>query len=313
MNTPVNCTDSELSTFLQGLVEGYLPTYYSDTNPSAQSRSNPIASKSYTHGKKTVSFLGFQFTAILGHLTESLGKIASKWCAGGFPALIYPKQNRTQMELEGRQADFGTKWRELPMKCDPVTFSLRTHRCLWDEDLDKSYATFPEWGIMLDGAFWEHDTPELVTLGIEFGYWATPNARDWKDTAGMNKERKDGREKIDQTPRQVYASLDGSGLFTPPTASENWGEIVTGTTRYAAQNAELITPNVDAPAQQWMKCPTKSETELNTPAPNRLGLLNPAFSEWLMGWPIEWTDSKPLATDKFQAWLLSHGEHSAKE
>ncbi len=31
------------------------------------------------------------------------------------------------------------------------------------------------------------------------------------------------------------------------------------------------------------------------------------FAEWMMGWPIEWTDLKPLATDKFQQWQLSHG------
>ena len=31
-------------------------------------------------------------------------------------------------------------------------------------------------------------------------------------------------------------------------------------------------------------------------------------SEMLMLWPIEWTDLKPLATDKFQQWLQQHGE-----
>ena len=28
------------------------------------------------------------------------------------------------------------------------------------------------------------------------------------------------------------------------------------------------------------------------------GSLNPTFSEWLMGWPLEWTDLKPLEMDK---------------
>jgi hypothetical protein len=37
------------------------------------------------------------------------------------------------------------------------------------------------------------------------------------------------------------------------------------------------------------------------------GSLNPNWVEWLMGWPIGWTDSRPLATDKFQQWLHSHG------
>jgi len=29
------------------------------------------------------------------------------------------------------------------------------------------------------------------------------------------------------------------------------------------------------------------------------GQLNPTWVEWLMGWPLEWTDLKPLATGKF--------------
>lgn len=34
---------------------------------------------------------------------------------------------------------------------------------------------------------------------------------------------------------------------------------------------------------------------------------NPNLSEWLMGWPIDWTGLRPLEMDKFQQWLRSHG------
>ena len=37
------------------------------------------------------------------------------------------------------------------------------------------------------------------------------------------------------------------------------------------------------------------------------GQLNPTWVEWLMGWPLGWTASKPLETDKFQQWSHSHG------
>jgi hypothetical protein len=37
------------------------------------------------------------------------------------------------------------------------------------------------------------------------------------------------------------------------------------------------------------------------------GRLEPALWEWAMGWPDTWTELKPLATDKFQQWLRSHG------
>jgi hypothetical protein len=37
------------------------------------------------------------------------------------------------------------------------------------------------------------------------------------------------------------------------------------------------------------------------------GQLNPDWVEWLMGWPIGWSDLKPLGMDKFLLWLRSHG------
>lgn len=36
------------------------------------------------------------------------------------------------------------------------------------------------------------------------------------------------------------------------------------------------------------------------------GKLNPEFVEWMMGWPIGWTELKPLAMDKFHEWLQQH-------
>lgn len=40
------------------------------------------------------------------------------------------------------------------------------------------------------------------------------------------------------------------------------------------------------------------------------GHLNPEWVEWLMGWPIGWTDLRPLATDRFQSWLRAHSNYS---
>ena len=38
------------------------------------------------------------------------------------------------------------------------------------------------------------------------------------------------------------------------------------------------------------------------------GQLNPTWVEWLMGWPLGWTDCAASATDKFRQWLRSHSE-----
>lgn len=35
--------------------------------------------------------------------------------------------------------------------------------------------------------------------------------------------------------------------------------------------------------------------------------LSPLFAEWVMAWPIGWTDLRPLETDNWRAWLSAHG------
>jgi hypothetical protein len=37
------------------------------------------------------------------------------------------------------------------------------------------------------------------------------------------------------------------------------------------------------------------------------GQLNPTWVEWLMGWPLGWTDCAAPATARFRQWLDSHG------
>ena len=38
------------------------------------------------------------------------------------------------------------------------------------------------------------------------------------------------------------------------------------------------------------------------------GKLNPTWVEWLMGWPLGWTDLKPLVTDKSLCVPQEHGK-----
>ena len=38
------------------------------------------------------------------------------------------------------------------------------------------------------------------------------------------------------------------------------------------------------------------------------GKVTPNHQEWLMGWPLGWTDLKPLEMDSFQSWQRHHGK-----
>lgn len=44
--------------------------------------------------------------------------------------------------------------------------------------------------------------------------------------------------------------------------------------------------------------------------PHQDGQLNPEWVEWFMGWPIGWTELKPLAMDRFLEWLHQHSPSS---
>ena len=45
------------------------------------------------------------------------------------------------------------------------------------------------------------------------------------------------------------------------------------------------------------------------PQPVDGGSLNPTWVEWLMGWPLGWTDCAASATDRFRQWHASHGAY----
>ena len=51
-----------------------------------------------------------------------------------------------------------------------------------------------------------------------------------------------------------------------------------------------------------------SQMKRNTPPLNAVagGALNPVWVEWLMGWPLGWTDCDPLEMDKYRWWRLAH-------
>jgi DNA (cytosine-5)-methyltransferase 1 len=52
--------------------------------------------------------------------------------------------------------------------------------------------------------------------------------------------------------------------------------------------------------------PVPTISQAGKPSSNGTRKLNPLFVEWLMGFPLGWTDSAPLATASFRSWLLTH-------
>lgn len=173
MKGPLNCTSSELSTYLRALAADCLPTSCSATNASVPSKSIHIASKSYQHGKKTVSFHGFQFSVTSRNSTGDRGK---DWLILS-PEDSHAKTLVTQVrELESQEVRVGSgnKCLEWFARLDRNTSLWRTPQPWLIVDLEPSLETWPRWGTMRDGECFPLPMLAHRTSEREFLYWRTP-------------------------------------------------------------------------------------------------------------------------------------------
>lgn len=178
MSEPINCSPSELSTYLRALGEGYLATYCLDTAPSAQSKSISIASKSFRKGKKTGCFHGFPSLTMSRLSTASRGADLSIASAAGsrVKTLAAPEKDSASKREPGQ--GFGRRWHVSFAKYNPATASWKIPQCLLGAGWDEYVETWPEWGIMQDGGCWGLTPPDLSTTEPEFGWLPTPIRSD---------------------------------------------------------------------------------------------------------------------------------------
>jgi len=107
---------------------------------------------------------------------------------------------------------------------------------------------------------------------------------------------------------------------TPSQIAGKHGEYLVTTVARLSTLTHQDAHNNGAPAQTRRNTPPLNALVNTVPPASGLqppdsppagGPLNPDWTDWLMGLPIGWTASKPLATPKFLRWLRSHGASSA--
>ncbi len=166
----VNCSDSELCTFLLALEAGFLPTYYSDTNQSVQLKSMSIASRSYQHGKKKVVFHGSPSLQMSSNLTADRGVAELMSCLEDSPVKPIARQlrERTLQTISGRKCD-GSWQMSLPGTYLPRTSQIRrlTPRVM----TSKRWVTKPE-QFPLARQTWVQ-----TTFGSDIGFLHTPTTK----------------------------------------------------------------------------------------------------------------------------------------
>jgi len=264
----------------------------------------------YCNGKLTESYLD----SLSGMTSErSTGDRGAGWLTSSqvaSPARIFP----LQVEAQGWRANgrgSGRRWRGSYAKFNPDLRLWKIRQCSPGEDLTGCSWTWPKWGIMQDGVCSALTMLARPTSENESGYWPTPAARDWKDsgsTQGARKSPNLGTAVHWPTPCAMEPKKDLCRyleILKKPRVERGGGH---GMNLGTAVHWPTPTRSDYSGPGQSPKC--QGGENLRTSVG---GTLNPNWVEWLMGWPIGWTDSRPLETGRFRRWLNSHGTYCQKD
>ena len=283
----------------------------SDGIVSAQS-STTATPEAYSWQDKTTGVCRRSRSGMMSEpLTDALGEAVLMWCLADSLAKTSQRQERERESPESDQGS-GVRWRALSVKFDPVSCGWKTAHCLCEEDLDWSSMTLPRWGSLHDGELWERDTPALLTEETGFGCWVgTP-------TAAMSIRSPRFRRTTLPTPAEFVAAWptpmaqDAKHSGWAPSGPGNQDKLP-----YAVMRSIYPTPQASdcqprQKSERWkgddlVSRVTEIERKSGTPIPATGGRLNPTWVEWLMGWPLGWTDCAASATDRFRKWCESHG------
>jgi len=193
--------------------------------------------------------------------------------SGGFPCQDISAAGRGGELLEA-EVQCGNTWQELLAKYDPNTALWKTAQCSLLEDLELSLEIWLKWGSMRNGECFRQPMLAQTILENEFGLSERiPNNVNFFHTPttgidGGSNSRKALKKRMEQ-----WSTPGASDAIRGTMA--NWKPI-----RPSGQPAQY-------PLNQALRDITK-----------KTGRPNPMFVEWLMGWPIRWTDLKPLEMDK---------------
>jgi len=296
--------------FSQALVEEFSAVTCSDGEPSAQLNVMPTQHK-FSRQDKTIEPSDLsRFGLTCAVLTEGRGAALLTWYLAGFPARTSAPPAPAQ-ELMASAPAYGGKWLESSVKYDPSASTWRTHLCLWDEALPWSSVTLPKWGMTRAGVLWEPITYPRFTNATGSGLWQTPVADDAVERkAGKWNSRGEPKlsAEVKLWPTPTASLGTKGGRITPRKGRE-------GGTLIEAVSARMFpTPKANDALKRGNFDATNPRNGL--PAAIRLeeaGLLNPEWVEWLMGWPIGWTELPPLETARFREWQQQHSIFSAAE
>lgn len=288
----------------------------SDGEPYAQLNVMPTPHKFWRNDKTMDACHLSRFGLTSKILTESHGEAVLMSFLAGFPAKIYRQPDAEQESKEGAPASGLSSLVSLG-RYDPDSSTWKTPQSSLLGGWDEFSETWPQWGTMQNGECWEQMTRAHRTVENESGLWRTPtvgmlNADRAKDPGYT--ARKEAKGQTITLADQVRHER----LWPTPTVCGNYNR--KGASKTSGDGLATVVRTWPTPVASMHKGSSPATLTRKTGASrenDRLdhavmasdgGQLNPTWVEWLMGWPIGWTDLKPLAMDKFREWRQQHGK-----
>lgn len=331
--------------FSQALVEEFSAATCSDGEQSAPLSVMPTPHKFWRNDKTMEPSTLSRFGLTCAVLTESHGEDLLTSFRAAFPAKTF-HQPAAVSESMALDRGYGGRWQELLVRYDLHSSTWKTHQCLWVEDLLWSSVILPKWGMTRSGALLARQTSGRPTSVIASGFWPTPTVHGNHNQPGASKNAGWGLSsavKLWTTPSasdstrggKITSNMSGTSLAQQINTPERWPTPkATDSTRKdcpseRARNSPSLVSAVKlwrtpqaSDANKWSnqslaeRLAKGQQVRLNTqvsPAGGQGGQLNPEWVEWLMGWPIGWTELKPLVMDKFREWQRQHSQSFLSE
>ena len=301
--------------FSQALVAEYSQATAWAGAPCAQLSVMPTQHKFWRNDKTLEPSDLSRFGLTCAALTEDRGADLLTWFRGASLARTSALPAEAQA-LKAHAAECGATWRGSLARFDPGSCTWKTAQPSLLVDSDECSVTWPRSGMTADGQCWELPTLAPPTSVTGSGLWVpTPCATDARPITGGNlyvtetgtvrHMRPDGKS----SNRGLAAS---AAMWPTPTVCGNYnrkGASKTSGDGLATAVLKCATPT----ARDWRSGKASEATmERNSrPLSEQIGgLLNPTWLEWLMGWPIGWTDLKHSATDRCHGVQPQPGECS---
>lgn len=303
-------------TFLLASGEVFSAECYSDIPAYAPSKSSRSAEKFCSNDSATESCHASPSGTTCGLSTGDRGAEKLTVSAEASRVRTFQQREKAQVSTE-REAGCGASSRVLLATFDHNTRSWRTPQCSLFGDSDECLETFPRSGMTQNGLLWELTMSEPRTGASASGFWRTPDtgaggeisAEKAADFA-MRKTRASGSV----IQLRLCDQVRHPQLWpTPTVCGNNNRKGLTKTSGDGLATAVLTYPTPkcqDAGAALFDRRKGNLGEVIHgkylnggdTTPQTKTARLNPYWVEWLMGWPIGWTDLKPLATDKFRSW-----------